>query len=586
MFLSHKQGPCSPLGPRPIQPNIQGLQTNSANSAFTAHRPSMQQPVPASPLTPLTHNMVLMDDQMLTFSDVQSLQNGLLQASSLLPGNTVQATGPFLSQVTQLAPRATNSITIISPVQSSTSLAPSNGSAFTSTSTATNIQPLVQNGQQITIATVPEKQPTTPMIIKPSPTKAGRKSAQAIVISALEEQAAGRSKTTAGGIIEEATGSGKKKLHCQYCGKGFSKNFDLQQHIRAHTGEKPYQCVVCGRAFAQKSNVKKHMSTHKVWPTGSGTSLPVQPPALLIPMENSEETPQQQDQEQQQQQQVVTVSTTQQGSQEDIDQQQIEPEIPVSTGDQPVQGSESGQPGAANYKLKVVIDNSYLCQYCPEKFKSYFQLKTHMVKHKNEQVYRCVVKSCTSTFKDLDSFLEHMSNHQDDLTFRCHMCGKNFPSLHELGIHQYSHSLYQQTAVSKSGPRYFQCTKCINKYSTPEALEHHMNTCDHNFPCPHCQKNFTCERFLRRHLTSHGTEGLYTCPTCNKSFKTEHYLKSHFLIHTGEKPFECEICPARFNRKDKLKRHNLIHDRKVHYKCPFRTVTGLYDSLFVIISFL
>ena len=76
-------------------------------------------------------------------------------------------------------------------------------------------------------------------------------------------------------------------------------------------------------------------------------------------------------------------------------------------------------------------------------------------------------------------------------------------------------------------------------------------------------------------LTS--VSGLYTCPTCNKNFKTEHYLKSHYLIHTGEKPFECETCGAMFNRKDKLKRHNLIHDRKVHYKCPFRTVTGLYQ---------
>ena len=38
------------------------------------------------------------------------------------------------------------------------------------------------------------------------------------------------------------------------------------------------------------------------------------------------------------------------------------------------------------YKLKVVIDNSYMCQYCPEKFKSYYQLKSHMVKHKGFQV--------------------------------------------------------------------------------------------------------------------------------------------------------------------------------------------------------
>ncbi|TNN52568.1 Zinc finger protein 341 [Liparis tanakae] len=54
------------------------------------------------------------------------------------------------------------------------------------------------------------------------------------------------------------------KLKCNFCDKIFSKNFDLQQHIRSHTGEKPFQCIVCGRAFAQKSNVKKHMQTHKV----------------------------------------------------------------------------------------------------------------------------------------------------------------------------------------------------------------------------------------------------------------------------------------------------------------------------------
>lgn len=32
------------------------------------------------------------------------------------------------------------------------------------------------------------------------------------------------------------------------------------------------------------------------------------------------------------------------------------------------------------------------------------------------------------------------------------------------------------------------CVKCVNKYSTPEALEHHLQTATHNFPCPHCQK--------------------------------------------------------------------------------------------------
>ena len=36
--------------------------------------------------------------------------------------------------------------------------------------------------------------------------------------------------------------------------------------------------------------------------------------------------------------------------------------------------------------ISIIVDNSYLCQYCPEKFKTYFQLKTHMTSHKSEQV--------------------------------------------------------------------------------------------------------------------------------------------------------------------------------------------------------
>ncbi|XP_053402137.1 zinc finger protein 341-like isoform X2 [Mercenaria mercenaria] len=559
LFVGHKQTRCTPIAPRPTLQNtavIQGL----GNSAFTATAPQhgirTQLPqnsaagfstVNQTPLNQLTNSMVLTDDQMLTFSDItQTVQNGIIQGSTLHlgPGNTVQTNGSFLSPVTQLAPRATNNVTILSAIQPTTSLSASNGSAFTSTASVNNLQPLVPQQQLqpvFSITALPEK-PQNMHIIKPSPTKAARKSAQASALNGGETDHSGY------------TDDGKKKLVCTYCGKVFMKNFDLQQHIRSHTGEKPFQCVVCGRAFAQKSNVKKHMSTHKVWPSGpSGSTLPVQPPAMLVPVEDETEKSSP----------AETSDTPEQQTENDV-----EPESPEGRQ----ADKEKKLLKKEQYKLKVVIDNSYMCQYCPEKFKSYYQLKSHMVKHKSFQVYKCVVTECGQTFQDMETFLDHTSTHNEDITYRCHQCSKVFSTLYELGIHQYSHSLYQNPG--KSGPWHFQCTMCMSKYATPEALQHHMSTTSHEYPCPHCQKNFTCERFLRKHLASHGTENQYECSVCQKNLKTEHYLKNHMLIHTGEKPYECETCGAAFNRKDKLKRHNLIHDAKVKYKCPFKAVCG------------
>lgn len=40
----------------------------------------------------------------------------------------------------------------------------------------------------------------------------------------------------------------------------------------------------------------------------------------------------------------------------------------------------------AHTKQIIVIDSSYQCQFCTSKFKTYFQLKSHLTKHKGEQV--------------------------------------------------------------------------------------------------------------------------------------------------------------------------------------------------------
>lgn len=183
------------------------------------------------------------------------------------------------------------------------------------------------------------------------------------------------------------------------------------------------------------------------------------------------------------------------------------------------------------------IDRTYHCQFCKEIFESYKALKGHLiVSHLTLKVYKCVQVGCSKMFEELDDFLEHTQSHKK-VEYRCHVCGEAFSTLSDLGLHQYSHSIDK----TKSADKYYFCSVCKSSFSNLKALQHHMDTTTHDYTCPHCNKIFLIERFLRRHLKTHASSAKFACDDCGKAFKTEQYLANHKLIHSEETPFHCTV---------------------------------------------
>ncbi len=54
----------------------------------------------------------------------------------------------------------------------------------------------------------------------------------------------------------------KRPISCSQCGKSFTRNESLKDHMLIHAGIKPYSCSQCGKSFTQKGSLMRHMRIH------------------------------------------------------------------------------------------------------------------------------------------------------------------------------------------------------------------------------------------------------------------------------------------------------------------------------------
>ncbi|KAJ8921519.1 hypothetical protein NQ315_003137 [Exocentrus adspersus] len=140
----------------------------------------------------------------------------------------------------------------------------------------------------------------------------------------------------------------EKPFHCKTCGKEFSKKFNLKMHEHIHSGYRPYVCSACGKSYTTNSNLRTHMlSSH-----------------------NEEE-------------------------------------------------------------------KKYMCHICKMTFVYPRYLKLHMRKHTGEKPFDCAV--CGNCFTKKIHLTVHLRTHTGEKPHCCESCGKGFATTGGLGYHKRTH---------------------------------------------------------------------------------------------------------------------------------------------------
>lgn len=310
------------------------------------------------------------------------------------------------------------------------------------------------------------------------------------------------------------TNSGEAIHACDYCGKKFRYQSNLEVHRRTHTGELPYKCTVCDHACAQSSKLKRHMKIHGTPEDRTSNAGSVE----TIDGEESEEDEELDDEE---------------DDEDDMEADEEEAEDLSVPSQGPPKNSAPSASLVGELMDKFGLSN--IAQY--------------------SEAYKQALQESNSALK------LQMANKDRD--------NNNSTPIGQIKIRdEYAKGLLQ------GPPQHIPLFPPFNdNYEANKRLKLDLERGDWWLPgLPRESKGIPGpSAMIPGPLLKKESRRNDTCEYCGKVFKNCSNLTVHRRSHTGEKPYKCELCSYACAQSSKLTRHMKTHGRigKDVYRCRF-----------------
>ena len=244
-----------------------------------------------------------------------------------------------------------------------------------------------------------------------------------------------------------------------------------------------------------------------------------------------------------------------------------------------------GLPFKGHYKkhppVNVYFNNCFnKCTKCETKLDSSEGLISHWQNEHRGDTFQvaCRFSSCKFQTDSHDSLKDHVMQHlvRVGKMSKCPSCAKL------LGHGYIKAHLKQCTAEGIKGNsgrpsgltnRHHFCHLCEKKFTTERFLikhleEEHSSEQFNTYGCDYCDKSFLTVSKLKIHTRqAHGKANAYPCDICEKTFSSRGALNSHKSIHEN-RAHNCEHCDKIFKNPQNLASHvRTVHPKDFNYKC-------------------